>query len=75
LAEVRELLSLRLDHNRSSAEVRAIANAKISNIEEKLRTLQAMKKALSGIVAHCPGCGPASDCPILESIDSEEVLR
>ncbi len=75
LAEIRELLSLRLDHHRSSSEVRALAEAKISDIEEKIRTLKAMKKALSRVTAQCSGCGPASDCPILESIDSGEVLQ
>lgn len=75
LDEIRELLSLRLDHNRSSAEVRALAEAKISGIEEKIRTLKAMKKALSGVTAQCSGCGPASECPILQCIDCGEARQ
>src|SRR5260370_3287037 len=74
LAEIRELLALRLDRHRSSSEVRTLAESKISGIEAKIRTLKAMKKALSGLTSQCSGCGPASDCPILESIESEEVL-
>lgn len=75
LAEIRELLSLRIDRGRTRADVRSIAEAKISDIEEKIRTLQAMKSALMHLTDKCSGHGPASDCPILESIDSDEVLR
>ena len=73
LAEIRELLSLRADGQRN--EVRAIAQAKIADIEDKMRTLKAMKTVLNRLTERCSGCGPASECPILESIDSEEVLR
>jgi len=55
--------------------VRSLALAKIADIEEKIHTLQAMKTALNRLTDRCSGCGPASECPILESIDSEEVLR
>jgi MerR family mercuric resistance operon transcriptional regulator len=75
LAEIRELLSLRADENRERNEVRAIAQAKIADIEDKMRTLKAMKAVLNRLTERCSGCGPASECPILESIDSEEVLR
>ena len=75
LAEIRELLSLRIDAQRTSAEVRSLAEAKIADIEWKMRTLKAMKTALHRLTERCSGCGPASECPILESIDSEEVLR
>jgi Hg(II)-responsive transcriptional regulator len=75
LAEIRELLSLRADGRRERNEVRAIAQAKIADIEGKMRTLKAMKTVLNRLTERCSGCGPASECPILESIDSEEVLR
>ena len=46
LAEIRELLSLRVDPRRKSDEVRTLAQTKIANIEGKIRTLKAMKTAL-----------------------------
>ena len=52
-----------------------IAQAKIADIESKIRTLKAMKTALQRLTERCFGCGPANECPILESIDSEEVLK
>ena len=75
LAEIRELLSLRIDHDRDRSEVRAIAEAKVADIEEKIRTLGAMKEALVRLTEHCRGHGPASECPILESLDSGEDIR
>ena len=75
LAEIRELLAIRIDSGRDSAEVRGLANAKINDIEEKIQTLHRMKEALGRITERCSGCGPASECPILESIDSDEVLQ
>jgi MerR family transcriptional regulator, copper efflux regulator len=75
LAEIRELLAIRIDSSRDSAEVRALANAKITDIEEKIQTLHRMKDALVHITERCCGCGPTSECPILESLDSDEVLQ
>lgn len=73
LAETRELLAIRLQPRRSSVDVRTLAEAKIADIDGKIQTLQAMRATLAGLVTHCSGCTPVSECPILESIDSEEV--
>ena len=75
LGEIKELLSLRIEQKRDGSAVRSLAQAKIADIEEKIRTLHRMKKVLSRLTERCPGCGPTSDCPILESIDSGEVLQ
>jgi len=69
LKEVRELLALRLNPRTSCADVRRRAEAKIADIEEKLRGLRAMKKVLVRITAVCAGRGPVSECPILESLE------
>lgn len=71
LKEIKELLALRVDANTSCAEVRQRAQAKIVDVEEKLRSLQAMKDALIRLTSTCTGQGPVADCPILESIDLE----
>jgi len=75
LAEIRDLLALRIDHDRDRSEVRAIAEAKVADIEQKIRTLSAMKEALVRLTEHCSGHGPASECPILESLDYGEDIR
>jgi MerR family copper efflux transcriptional regulator len=74
LAEIRELLSIRIDPKKECSDVKGLAQTKIADIEEKIRTLEAMKRLLNGLTEMCPGHGPSSDCPILESIDSAEVL-
>src|SRR6476620_10463615 len=52
LSEIRELLTLRIDHERDRSDVRAIAEAKLADIEEKIRTLTAMKDALVRLKDH-----------------------
>jgi MerR family mercuric resistance operon transcriptional regulator len=75
LREVRELLSLRLDPARSSAEAKAHAEAKIADIEQKIQTLRRMKQTLVDLTEACDGCGPVSDCPILDALDAHDVER
>jgi len=72
LQEIKELLSLRAAPKARCADVRLRAEAKIADIEAKIRALEAMKKALTRLVAECVGQKPITDCPILESLDAEE---
>jgi MerR family copper efflux transcriptional regulator len=74
LSEIKQLLALRIDQDRNSVDVRTLAQAKIANIEQKIRMLKNMKRVLSELTQRCSGCGPSSKCPILESIDSDEVI-
>jgi Hg(II)-responsive transcriptional regulator len=73
LSEIRELLNLRVSDGRSSSEVRSIAEAKIADIDQKIRALQAVKQALTRLTDKCSGYGLATECPILEGLDSDEV--
>src|SRR2546425_4255984 len=72
LREVKELLALRVDTRTSCADVRKRAEAKLADIDQKLRALRAMKRALVRLTAACVGRGPVSACPILESLDAED---
>jgi MerR family mercuric resistance operon transcriptional regulator len=74
LAEIRELLSLREDADAEAQHMRERTRAKVANIEEKIRTLQAMKDVLNALAESCPGCGPLSECPILDALDARGVL-
>lgn len=69
LKEIKELLALRLAPGTSCEDIRGRTEAKILDIEEKIESLQAMKKALKRLAAACPSRGATSDCPILESLD------
>src|SRR5258708_863422 len=71
LQEIRELLALRLSPRTTSAEIRKRTEAKIADIEEKIKSLESMRKSLLKLTSSCGGCGPISECPILESLGGE----
>ncbi|MDB5294606.1 MAG: merR1 [Phycisphaerales bacterium] len=71
LKEVAELLSLRLDPDTTPADVKRRAEAKLADIEAKVRTLRRMHKALSKVTAACGGHGKIGDCPILDALERE----
>jgi MerR family transcriptional regulator, copper efflux regulator len=73
LKEIRELLALRVSPRTTSAEIRKRAEAKIADIDGKIRSLESMNKTLRKLTKSCAGFGSASECPILESLDREEV--
>lgn len=79
LREIRDLLSLRMRPGTSRAEIRTRAHAKILDVDQKIQSLQAIKKALRTLTDRCDGCGPIAACPILESLEHErpdaEVLE
>ncbi len=72
LKEIKDLLSLRATVGARCAQVQKRASDKFQDIEQKIKTLRAMKKALSKLISQCSGQGPVTNCPILESLDSEK---
>src|SRR6267143_965389 len=73
LKEIRELLSLRVSRRTTSADIRTRTEAKIVDIEAKIKSLESMKKTLRKLARVCDGCSPVAECPILESLDKENV--
>ena len=74
LAEIRELLSLRENADAGAQDMRERARVKIADIEQKIRKQRAMKSALNALAESCPGCGPLSDCPILDALEAKGAL-
>jgi len=68
--ECRELLSLYQDRQRASSDVKAIALARIEDIEVKIKELEAMKAVLEDLAARCHG-DHRPECPILDSMAAE----
>lgn len=68
LKEIKELLTLRIDPGSTGADVRKRAKAKIADIDEKMKILHSMKKALTELTAACHGKGSISKCSILETL-------
>lgn len=72
LKEINELLELRVDPDKSCVDVRAMAEAKIADVEQKMADLARIKGALQALARDCRGKGPTSECPILEAIAKED---
>jgi Hg(II)-responsive transcriptional regulator len=66
LREVKELLSMR-QVPRAKADVRRLAQARLAEIEHKIRDLEAMRKTLNELLCACDSRNIAS-CPIIESL-------
>ena len=74
LNEIAELLALRIDSKTTCSEVRKHAEAKITNIEGKIQSLQSMKRALVELVQVCNENGTTGECPILEALEGKGTL-
>ena len=75
LKEIKELLSLRIHPKTTCEEVRERAEAKITDIEDRMQTLKRMNMALADLVAACRGRGPVSACPILNALDEGKEAK
>lgn len=70
IEQIRELLALWQDRKRPSRQVRALAQAHLVEIDEKLKELQAMKATLEHLVNCCHG-DERPDCPIIDTLAHE----
>jgi MerR family copper efflux transcriptional regulator len=70
--ECRQLLSLYGDTHRESAEVKAIAKAKLTEIDRKLAELQGLREMLKHLVANCQG-DHRPDCPIIDGLSGRAM--
>jgi Hg(II)-responsive transcriptional regulator len=68
LQEIGQLLSLHSQPESDMAEVKALAEAKMRDIQSKIEDLQRMQKGLAVLTESCPGHGPTENCPILGSL-------
>jgi Cu(I)-responsive transcriptional regulator len=71
LKDIKELLALRDDPDAVSGDVREKAVAKLADIYQRIRDLEAMRVELTRLVAACDGSGPAAHCPIITAIDGD----
>ena len=67
IEDCRTLLELYEDDNRTSAQVRALAQDHLEQIDDKIAKLQSLHTALSRLIAACHGDN-RPDCPILDDL-------
>jgi Cu(I)-responsive transcriptional regulator len=72
IEDCRALLDLWEDDGRASAEVKAIAQGQLSEIDRRIADLRAMRDTLSDLVNRCAG-DDRPDCPILRSLEGRDA--
>ena len=73
IEQIRALLGLWQNRRRPSRQVKALAQAHIHELDEKLKELHAMKATLEHLVQCCHG-DERPDCPIIETLADENTL-
>ncbi len=69
IEDCRALVDLYEDRARASADVKALAAARIDEIDAKMRELAAMRATLTRLVHACHG-DERPDCPILDELSA-----
>ncbi|MES0210101.1 Cu(I)-responsive transcriptional regulator [Mesorhizobium sp. M0028] len=72
--ECRQLLSLYQDRERDSADVKAIAKAKLVEIDRKIAELVGLRGLLHHLVSHCHG-DERPECPIIDELAGQGVAQ
>jgi MerR family copper efflux transcriptional regulator len=70
ISEIAQLLALWQDRSRASADVKALALARATELKRKEQEIQAMRRSLEQLARNCHGDG-RPDCPILEDLAHE----
>jgi MerR family transcriptional regulator, copper efflux regulator len=71
IEEIRQLLALWNDRERSSGDVKALALARAAELKRKARQLDAMRRSLEHLAERCHGDN-RPDCPILGELEGED---
>lgn len=71
IEQCRQLLSLYEDEGRESADVKALAQQHLAEIDAKIQELNAMKATLETLIHACRG-DHRPDCPIIEDLASNK---
>lgn len=74
LKEIKELLELRVDVASTATcnQVRNLAEEKIADVRDKIRTLQRMEATLTQLVSNCRRRAATGDCAILAALEHDE---
>jgi Cu(I)-responsive transcriptional regulator len=67
MKQIEQLLGLWHDHQRTSAEVKALAEAHAADLAARIAEMQTMQRTLQSLARHCQG-DQRPDCPILDDL-------
>lgn len=68
LAEVKGLLELSAHKQTDCNAAQTLGSQKLSEVDQKIKDLQAIRTALEQLLANCHSSGHKQDCPFLEAI-------
>lgn len=74
LDDAGQLLELRHTPPKERHRVRAVAEARLRDLDQRIRDLRRMRTALSALVTSCHAGGDP-ECPILEALESGRARR
>ena len=74
MEQIRDLLRLWGDRQRSSAEVKQLTEAHIAELDQKIRLLGEMRSTLANLASACDGTD-RPDCPIIEGLAGGRTYR
>jgi MerR family transcriptional regulator, Zn(II)-responsive regulator of zntA len=71
LNEILELLKLRIYKNKSCEEARKKSQAKLEDVDNKIKTLKIIKRSLKELIKQCEEAIPTNHCPILSEFETQ----
>jgi Cu(I)-responsive transcriptional regulator len=74
LEECRRLLDLYDNKDRSSSEVKSLAENRVDDIDRRIAELREIRKALMRLASNCNG-DDRPDCPVLDEVAGAEPRR
>lgn len=72
LREIADLLNLRVTSTARCGDVQRKAQAKLEQVDAKLRELRALAKSLRELIVTCRAGQPTARCPILQTLEKPE---
>jgi Cu(I)-responsive transcriptional regulator len=74
MKEIAQLVGLWRNRRRASGDVRRVAQQHITDLDQKIAELQAMRRTLTELMQHCHG-DRRPECPILDDLSGDHRWR
>ena len=71
MAEVQELLGLRVEHGAACTSVEAKARVKLTDVERRIRQLKRLREVLNELIGACERRQLTEECPILDALERD----
>lgn len=72
IEDIRRLLALWTDRDRSSADVKELALSRAAELRERIAVLEGMRRTLEHLAESCHG-DDRPDCPILDELETGDL--